>query len=128
MSNRARRKRAPRAIKAVKFFAAYKMGTRLVKLDPSVNKCIWKKQVPIERQLRLRLTRRLCTTTGRHNGEWYTYVVHVPVESFTGLQDTVVIEEDGVDDHRPQSVQVDDTPDSDANVVADETVGPSDQA
>ena len=62
------------------------MGTKDVRLDPTLNKAVWAtgvKNVPT--RLRLRLSRK------RNDAEdakekLYTYVEYIPVTSFKGLQ------------------------------------------
>lgn len=88
---RTKKKRAPHAIRAIKMFTYFKMGTKIVKLDPEVNKKVWKKgHKSIQERIRLRFSRRVETREGPNNGKKYTYVSHVPVESFSGLQDVVI--------------------------------------
>jgi len=51
--------RAPKAVKAVQEFARKHMGTKLVKLDQSCNRAIWRKGVKdVPRRLRVRLSRK----------------------------------------------------------------------
>ncbi|KAK9447777.1 60S ribosomal protein eL31 [Limtongia smithiae] len=86
------KKRAPTAVKEIKAFAFKHMGTKDVRLDPSLNKEIWKqgiKHVPY--RLRLRISRK------RNNEEkakepLFSYVQAVNVSTFKGLQ-TQVVEE-----------------------------------
>ncbi|KAI9239354.1 MAG: hypothetical protein BYD32DRAFT_230620 [Podila humilis] len=67
------------------------MGTRIVKLDPEVSKKVWKKgRKSVQERIRLRFSRRVETREGPHKGKKYTYVTHVPIESFSGLQDVVI--------------------------------------
>ena len=81
----------PHATRAIKMFTYFKMGTSIVKLDPEVNKKVWKKgRKSIQERIRLRFSRRVETREGPHKGKRYTYVTHVPVESFSGLQDVVI--------------------------------------
>ncbi|KAF9379282.1 60S ribosomal protein L31 [Podila verticillata] len=88
---RTKKKHAPHAIRAIKMFTYFKMGTRIVKLDPEVNKKVWKKGCKsIQERIRLRFSRRVETREGPHKGKKYTYVTHVPIESFSGLQDVVI--------------------------------------
>lgn len=80
------KKRAPRAIKAIKEFAEKQFGTPDVRIDTRLNKFIWSngiKNVPY--RVRVRLSRK------RNDDEesihkLYTLVQHVPVASFKGLQ------------------------------------------
>ncbi|KAG0039226.1 60S ribosomal protein L31 [Podila clonocystis] len=77
------KKRAPHAIHAIKMFTYFKMGTRIVKLDPEVNKKVWKKG---RKSIQERSRREKAPTREKST----TYVSHVPVESFSGLQDVVI--------------------------------------
>lgn len=80
------KRRAPRAIKAIKEFAEKQFGTPDVRIDTRLNKFIWSngiKNVPY--RVRVRLSRK------RNDDEesihkLYTLVQHVPVASFKGLQ------------------------------------------
>jgi len=80
------KKRAPHAIKAIKQFAQKHMGTKDVRVDPTLNKAVWStgiKNVPT--RLRLRLSRK------RNDAEdakekLYTFVEYIQVPSFKGLQ------------------------------------------
>ncbi|KAG0088498.1 60S ribosomal protein L31 [Podila epicladia] len=88
---RTKRKYVPHAIRAIKMFIYFKMGTKMVKLDPEVNKKVWKKgRKTIQEHIRLRFSRRVETRDGPNKGKKYTYVDHVLVESFYGLQDVVI--------------------------------------
>ncbi|KAG0221741.1 ribosomal protein L31e-domain-containing protein [Mortierella sp. GBAus27b] len=86
------KKRAPHAIKAIKFFAQSTMGTKDVRLDPSLNKQVWAKGVKnIQHRIRIRCARK------RNDDEdakekLYTYVTYVPVTSFKGLENQVIDE------------------------------------
>jgi large subunit ribosomal protein L31e len=86
------KKRAPKAIKAIRQFALKTMGTADVRLDPSLNNAVWAKGIKnLPHRMRLRLARK------RNDDEdakekLYTYVTVVPTTEFKGLQ-TVVVEE-----------------------------------
>nr|CAL69078.1 TPA: putative 60S ribosomal protein L31 [Spadella cephaloptera] len=79
------KRRAPRAIKAVRDFAVKQMGTPDVRIDTRLNKHLWSKGckgVPV--RVRVRLARK------RNEDEdsvhkLYTYVTHVTVPGFKGL-------------------------------------------
>lgn len=63
------KKRAPRAVKEVRKFAAKAMGTKDVRLDVRLNKEIWSRGVrSVPNRLRLQISRRfvwkLCTANG----------------------------------------------------------------
>lgn len=86
------KKRAPRAVKAIKEFAYTSMGTRDVRLDPQLNKELWKggiKGVPY--RLRVRISRKRNDEEGAKE-RLYSYVQAVNVTNPKGMQ-TVVIEE-----------------------------------
>lgn len=86
------KKRAPKAIKAVRDFAVKQMGTTDVRLDTQLNKEVWKDGVRnIPRRLRVRLSRR------RNEDEdakepLYTLATVVKVPTFKGLQNVLIDE------------------------------------
>ena len=88
------KKRAPRAVKEVKSFAAKMMGTDDVRVDTKLNKFLWSQGVKsVPGRVRVRLARK------RNDDEdaaekLYTLCMHVPVEKFQygGLQTQVVDE------------------------------------
>lgn len=86
------KKRAPKAIKAIREFAQKTMGTKDVRLDPELNKTVWKQGVKtVQHRIRVQLARK------RNDDEdskekLYTYVTPVAVSGYKGLQ-TVVIEQ-----------------------------------
>ncbi|XP_065885263.1 large ribosomal subunit protein eL31-like [Dysidea avara] len=84
------KRRAPRAIKAIKQFAEKQMGTPDVRIDTKLNKAVWTKGIRnVPYRIRVKLSRR------RNEDEesvhkLYTLVTHVPVASFKGLETKVV--------------------------------------
>ncbi|KAG2237595.1 ribosomal protein L31e-domain-containing protein [Thamnidium elegans] len=90
---RSLRKRAPHAIKSIKAFATLSMGTKDVRLDPSLNKAVWSRGVKhINHRIRVRISRR------RNDDEdakekLYSYVTFVPCVDFKGLNTEVVEDE-----------------------------------
>ncbi|OLY81112.1 60S ribosomal protein L31 [Smittium mucronatum] len=86
------KKRTPKAIKAIRAFAEKTMGTKDVRIDPSLNKAVWSrgvKHVPV--RIRVRLAR--CRNDDSTSKEkLYTLASFVPVSSFKGLQ-TEIVEE-----------------------------------
>jgi large subunit ribosomal protein L31e len=86
------KKRAPRAIKAIRKFAEMHMKTKDVRLDPKLNSSVWAQGIKnLPHRMRLRLARK------RNDDEdakekLYTYVQVVPTTSFKGLQNTLVEE------------------------------------
>jgi large subunit ribosomal protein L31e len=86
------KKRAPRAIAAIKAFARRTMGTEDVRIDAKVNKEVWKNGIRgVPNRVRVRLSRRRADTDAS-KPKLYTYVTLVPVTSFRGLQ-TVNVDE-----------------------------------
>ncbi|KAF2863935.1 60S ribosomal protein L31 [Piedraia hortae CBS 480.64] len=86
------KKRAPRAIKEIRDFAAKAMGTSDVRLDPQLNKKVWEcgvKGVPF--RLRVRISRRRNDEEGAKE-KLYSYVQAVNVKNPKGLQTSVVEE------------------------------------
>lgn len=84
------KKRAPRAIKEIVAFAQKHMGTEEVKIDPSLNKEIWKfgiKAVP--HRLRLRIARKRSDEEGKG---LYSYVQ--AVNTTNPKMRTVVVDEE----------------------------------
>ncbi|KAG9287341.1 hypothetical protein G9A89_023712 [Geosiphon pyriformis] len=84
------KKRAPHAVKAIKTFAKKHMGTVDVRLDPQLNKEIWKQGVRnVPHRMRIRLSRKRNDEEDAKE-KLYTYVTYVPVTSFKGLQTSIV--------------------------------------
>ncbi|KAJ3036238.1 60S ribosomal protein L31 [Rhizophlyctis rosea] len=86
------KKRAPRAVKAIREFAKKTMGTSDVRLDPKLNESVWAKGIKqVPHRIRVRISRR------RNDAEdakekLYSYVSAVAVTSFKGLQTQTVDE------------------------------------
>ncbi|KAH0578680.1 60S ribosomal protein L31 [Termitomyces sp. 'cryptogamus'] len=84
------KKRAPWAVKSVVDFAQKAMGTSDVRLDPRLNQAIWAQGIKtVPHRLRVKLERKRNDDENAQE-KLYTYVSHVPVTSFKGLQTTVV--------------------------------------
>jgi len=84
------KKRAPRAIKEIKSFARKEMQTEDVKLDPQLNKEVWRsgiKGVPF--RIRVRISRKRNDEEGAKH-KLYSYVQAVNVKNPKGLQTTLV--------------------------------------
>merc|ERR1712098_49417 len=87
------KKRAPRAIREIKAYAAKHMKTKDVRTDPKLNKQIFNRGIRnVEYRVRIRMARQ------RNDDEdakekFFTLVQHVPVQSFKGLQ-TETVQED----------------------------------
>ncbi|PVG03970.1 60S ribosomal protein L31 [Serendipita vermifera] len=88
--NRSFKKRAPWAVKSVIEFAKKHMGTADIRLDPKLNQQLWSRGVKdVPRRVRVKLERKRNDDEGAKE-KLYTYASYVPVESFKGLQTTVV--------------------------------------
>ncbi|GAB1310184.1 60S ribosomal protein L31B [Madurella fahalii] len=86
------KKRAPRAIKEIKEFAAKAMKTSDVRLDPQLNKKVWEQGVKgVPYRLRVRISRRRNDEEGAKE-KLYSYVQAVNVKNPKGLH-TVIVEE-----------------------------------
>ncbi|KAG6815308.1 hypothetical protein H0H93_010283 [Arthromyces matolae] len=84
------KKRAPWAVKSVVDFAQKAMGTSDVRLDPKLNQAIWAQGVKtVPHRLRVKLERKRNDDENAKE-KLYTYVSHVIVPTFKGLQTTVV--------------------------------------
>ncbi|PFH45343.1 hypothetical protein AMATHDRAFT_78050 [Amanita thiersii Skay4041] len=84
------KKRAPWAIKSVVSFAQKAMGTNDVRIDPKLNQAVWAQGIKsVPHRMRLKLERKRNDEENAKE-KLYTYVSHVPVSSFKGLQTTVV--------------------------------------
>ncbi|RIA98136.1 ribosomal protein L31e-domain-containing protein [Glomus cerebriforme] len=84
------KKRAPHAVKAIQDFAKKHMGTNDVRLDPLLNKEIWKQGVrSVPRRMRIRLARRRNDEEDAKE-KLYTHVSYVPMISFKGTQTEIV--------------------------------------
>ncbi|KAI9753053.1 MAG: 60S ribosomal protein L31 [Lichina confinis] len=84
------KKRAPRAIKEIRSFTQQAMGTRDVRLDPLLNKEVWKSGIRgVPFRLRLRIARKRNDEEGAKE-KLYSYVQAVGVKDPKGLQTTVV--------------------------------------
>ncbi|VEN45563.1 unnamed protein product [Callosobruchus maculatus] len=80
------KKRAPRAIKAIRQFALKQMGTPDVRIDTRLNKQLWSKGIRnVPYRVRVRLSRRRNDDEDSVN-KLYTLVTYVPVANFKGLQ------------------------------------------
>ena len=82
------KKRAPRAIREIKKFAAKMMGTKDVRIDTNLNKFIWSQGIRTPpRRVRVRL-HRLRNDAEEEGETLYTHVEYVFVPSFKGLGTT----------------------------------------
>ncbi len=88
------KKKAPRALKAIKKFAAKMMRTPDVRIDTDLNKFIWSKGIRnIPRRVRVRLDRRRAEDEEAAD-KFYTTVSYVPVDTFKTLVTKNVEDED----------------------------------
>ncbi|KAG5440617.1 hypothetical protein PCK2_000327 [Pneumocystis canis] len=87
------KKRAPYAIKCIRQFATFHMGTKDVRIDPQLNKEVFKRGIKgVPHRLRLRLSRKRNDEENTKE-RLYTYVQVVSVPNGAkGLQTTVVEE------------------------------------
>jgi len=86
------KKRAPKAVKAIKIFVTKAMGTSDVRLDPSLNKQIWSRGIKhVPHRLRLRVARKRNDEEDAKE-KLYSYVSHVPTATFKGVETQVVDE------------------------------------
>lgn len=84
------KKRAPRAIKTIKDFGQKMMKTRDVRLDPRLNKAVWKQGIRnVPRRVRVKFARKR-TEDEEAKEKFYTLATLVDVPSFKGLQTETV--------------------------------------
>ncbi|KAF8120027.1 ribosomal protein L31e-domain-containing protein [Boletus edulis] len=84
------KKRAPWAVKCVAEFARKSMGTKDVRIDPKLNQAVWAQGIKtVPHRIRVKLERKRNDEENAKE-KLYTYVSHVEVTSFKGLQTTVV--------------------------------------
>ncbi|ODQ65727.1 ribosomal protein L31e [Nadsonia fulvescens var. elongata DSM 6958] len=87
------KKKAPKSVKAVRDFAQKTMGTSDVRLDPMLNKELWKRGIKgTPYRLRVRISRKRNDEEGAKE-KLFSYVQAVNVANPKGLQ-TVVIEDE----------------------------------
>merc|ERR1719235_330977 len=87
------KKRAPRAIREIRKFAAKVMCTKDVRVDTKLNKFIWSNGIRnVPTRVRVRMARKR-NEDEEAQEKMYTLVQHVPVESFKNLQTEVVQDE-----------------------------------
>ncbi|KAF5325446.1 hypothetical protein D9619_010045 [Psilocybe cf. subviscida] len=84
------KKRAPWAVKSVIDFAQKAMGTSDIRLDPKLNQAVWAQGIKtVPHRLRVKLERKRNDDEGAKE-KLYTYVSHVEVPTFKGLQTVTV--------------------------------------
>merc|ERR1712044_7416 len=80
------KKRAPRALKEIRQFAAKQMGTPDVRIDTRLNKHMWSKGIRnVPYRVRVRLARKRNEDEDSPH-KLYTLVTYVPVTTFKGSQ------------------------------------------
>lgn len=83
--------RAPRAVKAIRAFTTKAMGTSDVRLDPQLNKELWKRGVKgVPHRIRVRISRKRNDEEGAKE-KLFSYVQAINVANPKGLE-TVVVE------------------------------------
>ncbi|KAF7798152.1 hypothetical protein EIP86_009368 [Pleurotus ostreatoroseus] len=88
--NRAFKKRAPHAVKSVVEFAQKAMGTADVRIDPKLNQELWSRGIKsVPHRIRVKLERKRNDEEGAKE-KLFTYASYVFVDSFKGLETTVV--------------------------------------
>ena len=87
------KRRAPRAIREIRKFAAKAMLTKDIRIDTTLNRYIWSNGIRnLPRRIRVRMSRKRNEDEDAKE-KMYTLVQHIPVESFKGLQTEVVKDE-----------------------------------
>ncbi|CAN6651558.1 large ribosomal subunit protein eL31A [Trichomonascus vanleenenianus] len=84
------KKRAPRAVKEVREFARKQLGTNDVRIDPLLNKELWKRGIKgVPCRIRVRISRKRNDEEGAKE-KLFSYVQAVNVANPKGLQTQVV--------------------------------------
>ena len=84
------KRRAPRAIKAIKKFAEKQMRTPDVRVDTKLNKAVWAKGIRnVPYRIRVRCHRKRNEDEDSPH-KFYTLVTHVPVDTFKKLETKTV--------------------------------------
>mmetsp|Transcript_10978 Transcript_10978/g.16467 ORF Transcript_10978/g.16467 Transcript_10978/m.16467 type:complete len:121 (+) Transcript_10978:251-613(+) len=92
------KKRAPRAIRAIKAFAQREMHTKDVRIESGLNKFVWSKGVRnVPRRVRIQLTRKR-NDDDEAEEPMYTLVQHVAVPSYKALGTEVLDDTIDADD------------------------------
>merc|ERR1711879_233897 len=80
------KKKAPRAIKMIKKFAAENMRTKDVRVDVKLNQHVWSQGIRnVPKRVRVRLWRKK-DEDDESGSKWYTLVQLLNVENFDGLR------------------------------------------
>ncbi|KAI0342383.1 hypothetical protein BDW22DRAFT_1413617 [Trametopsis cervina] len=84
------KKRAPHAVKSVVEFAQKAMGTQDVRVDPKLNQALWSQGIKsVPHRIRVKLERKRNDDEGAKE-KLFTYASHIIVDTFKGLETTVV--------------------------------------
>ncbi|PCH37448.1 hypothetical protein WOLCODRAFT_29114 [Wolfiporia cocos MD-104 SS10] len=84
------KKRAPWAVKSVVAFAQKAMGTSDVRIDPKLNQELWARGIKsVPHRIRIKLERKRNDEENAKE-KLFTYASYVIVDSFKGLETTVV--------------------------------------
>lgn len=87
------KKRAPRALQAIRDFARQTMGTDDVRIDTLLNKYLWSKGIRnVPNRVRVRLHRKR-NEDDDASEKLYVHVTHVNVPTFKGLSTVAVKDE-----------------------------------
>ena len=97
------KKRAPRALQAIRDFARKTMGTEDVRIDTLLNKFLWSKGIRnVPTRVRVRLHRKR-NEDDEASEKLYCHVTHVNVPTFKGLKTVAVKDEVRIRDDRRRS-------------------------
>ena len=84
------KKRAPRAVRAIKKFVTKNMGTKDVRIDSKLNQFVWSRGIRgVPDRVRIRCERKRNEDEDAKE-KLYTYVTHVDVPSFRDLVPEVI--------------------------------------
>ena len=79
------KKRAPRAMRNIRRFAAKEMACKDVRIEPDLNRFVWCRGIRnVEHKVRVRCTRKRNEDDDAKE-KFYCVVKHVPTDSFEGL-------------------------------------------
>ena len=79
------KKKAPKALKAIRQWVAKMMRTTDVRIDPKLNQFIWSQGIRnLPHRVRVRISRKKNEEEGAAQGEYYSLVQHVHLEDFSG--------------------------------------------
>eukprot|EP00917_Polyrhabdina_sp_WS-2016_P026035 GHVP01055939.1.p1 GENE.GHVP01055939.1~~GHVP01055939.1.p1 ORF type:complete len:116 (+),score=23.25 GHVP01055939.1:162-509(+) len=88
-----RRQKATKAINLIKKFVQKNMGTKMVKIDPDLNKFIWERgQKNVPKRVRIRVVRKRNSDEDAEE-RVCSEVSWVPIKNFKGIQTETVSED-----------------------------------